>query len=289
MARPVLQRPKHGQGVNGCLCLAFIEQFGPVSKAEVVDSLRRYMTPATIRTRVARLVSSDLVLKAEGDYYVPRNLRQRLRADELTFGAAARAREVDKAIGVKQYAHQVNLLGGPTLSRVKSMLKKMPCFYCRTEPPSEGGEVEHFPPVRWGGSDGLSLLLPICRPCNGSHGGILKGTPRSKTPAESIDRIVFPGSPEEARTWLLQVFMLRAASYAAHLNDGALDEARQAALGLFPMWIALKSGVQIVDSTTGTSAELSVGHDMDVVAEVGEGFGGIPELLGGIKKKRRSR
>lgn len=287
MSRPILLNPKHGFAPNGCLTLGYIEKYGPVSNSEAVGLLRHFMDPKTVRTKIRRLVAHDLVLEEDGELFTPRNLRERIRRDELAYGAVARTREIDEAIAQQQYQYQLRRLGGPLLVRVKSMLRKSDCFYCRAVPPPEGGDVEHFPPKHWGGSDELSLLLPSCRSCNGSLGAIVRRTDKVPTPMLTLDRVEFAGTVAEAAEMFLKAMMTMAAKCADDLNEGRIDEARSAALDIFPMWIALKSGVQFVDTTSGEVGTLQIGHDMEMIPSISVDIGGIPHLLGGTKKRRR--
>lgn len=280
LKRPVLLRGGKGVGLNGCLTLAFIEHFGPVTQPEIVTALNRFMKPDTIRKKTRELLASEFVLEESGAFYTPRNLKARIEEDETTWGADVKAREIDRLIGLEQYAYQVNLLGGPTLARVKSMLQKMPCFYCGTTPPPEGGQYEHFPPVKWGGSDQLSLLLPICKEnCNSPHGGVLSHAPHVSEIPVPPEVIGFPGTADEAAAYFLEMMMSLAQRYAIQLNERDVCGAMDTALTLFPKWIALKSGAKVINTITGEATNVTISHDMELIEKFGEDFGGIPGLL----------
>lgn len=285
--RPILLPPGRGVGLRGALVLGTVNKFSPITKKEVGELLRGFMNAKTTAHWLNRLLGVGLVIEERGEYHTPKNLWTRIRSDELAFGAAHRAREIDTAIGLEQYRHQTESAGGKTLGRVYSTLKKQPCFYCATVPRPEGGDVEHFPPVHWGGSDETSLLLAACRTCNGSHGAILGRTPRVEPPEPSIIEVRFPGSAEAFRKFMLEAMMTRAAHYAALLNDGFVDEAQDAALSLFPAWIALKRGVTVVDTTLGEIATAAEDHDTKTIAVLNDEIGGIPEHLGGTRGRRK--
>lgn len=279
MSRPILLGPKYGLGHRGCLTLAYIAASGPLTQPAVVAALRPFMDAKTIRDKIKRCVASGFVIETDGLLRSPDNLDELIRNDEFLFGAEARASEIDAAIGKEQYAYQIGLLGGPTLVRIYSLLKNSPCFYCRTAPPPEGEEVEHFPPLHWGGSDEYSLLLPICRRCNAPHGGIIRRTTPIAAPPPFSGRIVFPGSSHEAALWFLKVMMLRAAIYADELNRRCVDDARDTALRLFPIWMALKNGVEVINSHTGEISMARADNDVDLIELMSSEFGGLPGLL----------
>ena len=279
--RPLMLRPKHGMGPNGCLTLAVIDAFGPIAKSKIVRDLSPFMDKKTAARCVGRLLSADLVLDDEDGFFTPRNLRERIREDEIRWGATARADFLDRMIGDKQEAYQIARLGGPTLARVKSALRKERCFYCAVPPPREGGEIEHFPPKHWGGSDEFSLLLPICRPCNSSHGQKIRKHRKSPVPKIPAGPLVFPGTAEEVQRWFVTFFGARAESYAILLNEGRVDEAFIEATRYFPTWMALKSGIATVDSTSGELAVVEIGLGTEMVRELGGEIGGIPGMVRG--------
>lgn len=288
MFRPVLLKPPKGLGANGCLCLGFVEKYGPVSITEVIEALGGFMSAPTIRAKVKRCQSSGFILEKHGQFVTPRNLRQRIRQDEYEFGAVTRRREISEEIRLKQYSSQVERLGGPTMDHVLRTLRNSPCFYCDAVPRLAGAQVEHFPPVHWGGSDEFSLLLPICLVCNSRHGGIIRRTPALPPPEVLKTAAVLPMPPEKAATWITGLMMAQAQQYALALDEGRVDDARDAALRFFPMWASLKTGAQVVDGRTGETAEVTVGHDLDVIAEMGEAIGGVPEALTGKSRKARA-
>jgi len=278
--RPILLRPPLGQGPIGCLTIGFVDAFGPVSAAEVIANLRSLMHRETIRKALGRAASMDLLLVDEGQYYAPRNLMERVRTDEINFGAREQASRLDDEIGSRQFESQLERLGGATLVRLKSMVRKMPCFYCACPTAPEGGEVEHFPPKRWGGGDDVSLLLPICTRCNKTHGAILRRTPKIPRPKVSDKPVTFSGNLEEASGWFFEFFLMRAVDYAHALNERRLEDAQESALKFFPTLIALKSGRPIVSTPTGETAPASMPHDLSVDRSTLRALDGLPRLLG---------
>lgn len=281
MARPILQRAGVGLSLNGCLVLATVDKYGPLTFDELRSLLAGFMDPRTLKRALDRSTSLDLIVHDEGELITPRNLTQRIRSIELAFGAEERARAFDRAIGLEQYAYQVQLQGGPTLARTKSMLKKERCFYCRTLPTPEGGAIEHFPPKKWGGSDRNSLLLPICVPCNTSHGGVLRNTPDVAAPDDVPEQILFPGSAHECQDMMLRLMMSNAAGYATALNERDVDRALQFAHSAFRPWLALKRGRSIVDSSSGAIGQVDHLSEVGLTLRELNPLGGIPNALRG--------
>lgn len=281
ISRPILLRPKHGQGINGCLVIGFVDHFGPVTQVEIVASLKSLIHRDTVVKSLRRAVSADLILSEDGQFFAPRNLLERVRNDEIVFGGRSRASFLDNQIGTRQYESQIERLGGATLERLKSMLRKMHCFYCGSPPLPERGDYEHFPPKKWGGGDDVSLLLPICIRCNRSHGAILKLAPRIERPKVTVRQIQVEKDLEETARWFFEVFLLQAVDYARALNERRIEDARDAAMKFFPHLIALKSGVPIVSLHTGETTSVSLPGDLSVSEAAVQDLEGLPRLLGG--------
>jgi len=177
------------------------------------------------------------------------------------------------------YESQIERLGGATLERLKSILRKMPCFYCGTPPLPEGGDYEHFPPKKWGGGNDVSLLLPICVHCNRSHGGVLRSAPKIERPKVTVRQIQFGGELEETAKWFFELFLMRAVDYAHALNERRIEDAQDAALKFFPHLIALKGGVPIVSLQTGETTSISLSGDMSVSEAAVQDLEGLPRHL----------
>lgn len=277
--RPLLLRRHRGLALNGTLALAVVHALGPISPESAVDILRHYMVKATAKTVLTRCKGADLVTEEAGLLDTPVDLWDRILTDEHRFGAAERARNLDLEIAAKQYHHQVALLGGPTIARVKSTLRKKPCCYCGSRPMPSGGDVEHFPPIHWGGSDKRSLLLPICRRCNRRHGRLIRDTPRLEPPKDIAEVIVYPGDQGEAETFFVRLLFLAAGRYAALMNERRIADAQNEALHLFPIWLGLKHGARHVDSRDGQVGDVQVGFALEEVGELTGEFAGLSVLL----------
>lgn len=285
MARPILQRPGYGLGLNGCLVLGVVEKFGPLSHIELHQLLKGFFDQRTLKTALARSTSLDFILRDEGELLTPRNLRDRIRHVESVSGADARARAFDRAVGQEQHEFQVELNGGATLTNTMQRLWKENCFYCETVPAPEGGAVEHFPPKHWGGSDQHSLLLPICTRCNSRHGALLRRTPSMPSPTDIPSRILFPGDLDECRELLSLLMMTNAASYANALDNGDVEAAITFARSAFAPWIALKEGHPIVNALDGEiQVAASRSEDAVVFAQLTP-LGGLPRSLPGMSRE----
>jgi hypothetical protein len=276
---PVLFRPPHGQGPHGCLVLSIVDNFGPMTVKEVVHCAKGFMVSKTAESWLGRLRNAELILKHGDEYFTPENLYNRILEDEELSEASDRAKKFDQLIGEKQEKFQTHLLGGPTMARTRSFLKKEPCFYCRTRPRKHGGETEHFPPKHWGGSDKHSLLLPICRGCNGSHGPKIARLEKANEPEITIKSIVFPGSAADAEEWFFSFMVAKAVRYADLLNEDRVEEAFEEATSFFPTWMALRQGVDVIDSNTGVVTRIAIKNELAAVENVAKTLGYIPRLL----------
>ena len=150
--------------------------------------------------------------------------------------------------------------------------------------------MERFPPAKWGGSYEHSLLLPICRRCNTTHGRMLADSQGEKSPKNELPiEIKFDGEVADLVDFLLKVMVSNSIEYAVAMNEGHIKKAKEAALRNFDVWSALKgagAGVRIVDKGTGEVvgvAETPYGGDL---LDFLDSLNGIPELLAPLKASK---
>jgi hypothetical protein len=275
------------------LILAFIEKFGPVSKLEIETSLATYMSKDVIHKRVRYLMGFDLVQENSGRYSTPTDIRLRIENFEEHFDLTEFQRNLDKVRSTRWLGFQRELRGKPELELFKSALRKLDCFYCQITPPPNGGQVEHFPPIMWGGSDETSLLLPICQSCNTTHGGLLQNSGYETTPkVDTPLQFFFEGDREEAMAFYLKVMLSNNFRYATAMNDGNLVEAKAAALSHAQIWATLRSEsemVTFVDTSTGEVRDLDAADPFLGLEEYLEAYKGIPEMLSPLRRTDRKK
>lgn len=251
-----LDRPciKHGYlGPIGCIVLEFVRQNGPVARSSVVRELSGIASKNSVRAHTKKLEAIGLV-SAAPDLSTPADLDSRIIDYEHETGAWDRARLQDDAIATERGAHRDSVLGPVSTREWRTLVSSLPCVYCGSEPRTGRGQVEHYPPRHWGGSDQTSLLLPACPTCNHGLGSRLHGSPKIPAPDPFVVRqIVFPGgNPDEAAEFLCGVMLARHWAYYEALVHRELDAAAAAVRQTFPIWCALVlGGVQIVDPQTG--------------------------------------
>ena len=282
-----------GLSPYGCLILAFIEKFGPVSKLEIETSLATYMSKDVIHKRVRYLMGFDLVQENSGRYSTPTDIRFRIENFEEHFGLTEFQRNLDKVRSTRWLGFQRELRGKPELETFKSALRKLDCFYCQISPPPDGGQVEHFPPIMWGGSDETSLLLPICQSCNTTHGGRMQNSGYEITPkVDAPLQFPFEGDREEAMAFYLGLMLSNNVRYATAMNDGNLVEAKSAALSHAEIWAALRSEsdlVTFIDTSTGEVRGLDAVDPFLALEEYLEAYQGIPEMLSPLRRVERKK
>lgn len=279
--RPLFSRS--GLGPNGCVVLATIERGGSLTGPEVVELLDSYMDRSTVRRQLGYLKSWGLVVEEKGRVFTTHRLRSQIEQLERDLGAADRCLQIDNGRDRKWIAYQTEILGRPEIDLIKATLRKLDCFYCGRAPLPTGGEVERFPPEKWGGSYEYSLLLPICDLCNSTHGNLL-GRTRTELPPVINDRIEIrmSGNPSHVADHFMKVMVSNSLEYATAMNEGRLDDAKEAALRNFPVWAALKGlgeGVRLVNLSSGEIDQFDATADTESLIEFLDGLRGVPELL----------
>lgn len=63
------------------------------------------------------------------------------------------------------------------------------------------------------------------------------------------------------------------------LNERDIEGAMEAATSIFPLWISLKSGVTVIDTTTGEVGPMRETFSLDVIDHVNDSLGGIPAAV----------
>lgn len=285
--RPIFSNS--GIGPYGCLVLAVVERCGPVTGEEVESLLASYMSVKSVRRHLGYITGHELVRQKGGKYFVTRGLSKKIGAFEREFGAAVKNLKVDNERDKKWVEYQTEILGKPELDLLKSTLRKLSCFYCEAVPPPTGGQVEHFPPLHWGGSDETSLLLPICKKCNIIHGNRIRGT-KSEQLATLFGALTikFPGTPEETVQFFMRQMLSNNLLYATAMNEMRIDEAKAAALSGYAIWAAIKGcceGVRFVDTRTGEIDESSPSEPLLEFHESLKDFQGVPGKLAPLKQK----
>ena len=285
--RPIFSNS--GIGPYGCLVLAVVERCGPVTGKEVESILASYMDVKSVRRHLGYIKGHELVRLKGDKYFVTRGLSKKIEAVELEFGAAVKNLKVDNERDKKWINYQTEILGKPELDLLKSTLRKLSCFYCEAVPPPTGGEVEHFPPIHWGGSDETSLLLPICKRCNKIHGNRIRGSkPEKLTALAFVLTIKFPGTPEETVQYFMNQMLSNSLLYATAMNEMRIDDAKAAAWSAYAMWAAIKGsceGVRFVDTRTGEIDEGSPREPLIEFHDSLKDFQGIPDMLAPLKRK----
>ncbi len=279
-----------GIGPYGCLVLAVVERCGPLTALEVENLLSSYMSKKTIQRHIGYVLGWELIKFSKGKYFVTRGLSKKVEKLEIELGAATKMLKVDNARDKQWIEYQTEILGKPELLLLKAALRKLRCFYCTATPPPTGAEVEHFPPIHWGGSDETSLLLPICRSCNRIHGNRIRGSKKEELKKRNSPlKIRMDGTPEEVVEFLMLAMLNSNFIYATALNDNKIDEAKAAALSMHETWAAVKghgAGVEFVDTGTGEIDKKSKTEPHVGLHQYLEDYKGIPELLSPLKRKR---
>ena len=279
-----------GIGPYGCLVLAVVERCGPLTAGEVENLLATYMSKKTIQRHLGYVLGWELIKFSKGKYFVTRGLSKKVEKLEIELGAATKMLKVDNARDKQWIEYQTEILGKPELLLLKAALRKLGCFYCTATPPPTGAEVEHFPPIHWGGSDETSLLLPICRSCNRIHGNRIRGSKKEelKTRTNPI-RIEMDATPKDVVEHMMLAMLASNFDYATAMNDYKIDDAKEAALSLYESWAAIKghgAGVEFLDTGTG---EIDRGSKTEPHVNLHQylaDYQGIPELLSPLKRKR---
>ena len=267
----------------GAMVLAFVDRFGPVTEKEIVLALKTFFDVNAVRKRLRYVHSEGLVHLKKGRYHTGPNLRATIEKHEIDSGAAEKLRIAENTRDKRWITFQTEVLGNPETRMLKSALRKLDCFYCAKTPPATGGDVEHFPPKKWGGSDKTSLLLPICKKCNGRHGRIL-GMHKKPLISLTPTRLTMPwdGDLSSAIDHLLARVIAQNFQYAIAMNEGRIDDAYHAAKSIATLWAGVKKegvSLHIVSKSTGEIKESSEADEFDRLCEYLDNYTGVPGLL----------
>ena len=283
-SRPLFSH--HGIGPYGCMVLAFVNSFGPVTEEVVVHALTTFFNKSSIKKRLGYIVHEELVYLKNGRYHTKPTLRTDIERHEKLTGAAEKQRIAENFRDRKWVLFQTEVLGKPEILMLKAALRKLDCFYCGKVPPPTGAEVEHFPPERWGGTDETSLLLPICRNCNARHGNLLGKHKKSVIPLTPTRiKMTWDGDLESAAIHVLRLAIAQSMHYAIAMNDGRIDDAYKSAESIAVLWAAargIKLSLDIISTGTGEIKEAIGADEYEALVEELNSYRGIPELL---KKK----
>lgn len=288
-SRPIFSNS--GIGPFGCVVLAVVEKCGPLTAQEIEALLSTYMSKKSIQRHLGYLLGWDLVKLSKDKYFVVRGLSKRVEELETDIGAAAKMLKVDNERDRQWIEYQTEILGKPEVSLLKAAIRKLACFYCEATPPPTGGEVEHFPPIHWGGTDETSLLLPICRSCNGIHGRRIRGSRKEELKVRVEPLVIkMAGTPDEIVERFAVTMLSQNLVYATAINDNDIDAARDAALSNYEIWAAIKghgAGVQFVDTNTGEIDKESKPAPYLRLHQYLAEYQGIPELLSPLKRGKK--
>ena len=270
-----------GLGPEGCVVLACIERCGPLTQGEALRLLNTFVSESTVRKRLRNLVAEGLVRQTGEKFHVAPRLRTLV--EEYQEGYDLNERHVAQHVRIlgESLAYQVEVQGGPEITTLKAVLRKLRCFYCGQRPSQEGGTVEHFPPVHWGGSDTTSMLLPACWKCNKSHGPLIKSF-SGNVINDTLSRLVVDAQPSEVRAWVADGMLVAASNYAAAMNNRDVAEAsRIASSPIISVWAAMRRGpgvITVVNPDTGEVSPTTESDGSPDVKEYLESFTGIANV-----------
>lgn len=280
-SRPLFSH--HGIGPYGCVVIAFVNSFGPVTEEEVVHALKTFFNKSSIKKHLGYIVHEGLVSFKHGKYHTKPTLRTDIERHEKLTGAAKKQRIAENSRDKKWVLFQTEVLGKPEIRMLKAALRKLNCFYCGKVPPPTGADVEHFPPKKWGGSDETSLLLPICRKCNGRHGRLIGKHKKSVIPLTPARiKMIWGGDLESAVFHVFGLAIAQSMHYAIAMNQGRVDDAYESAKSIAVLWAAARgvnSSLEIVSTSTGEIKDANGVNEYEHLIEELNNYRGIPELL----------
>ena len=271
-----------GLGPEGCVVLACVERCGPVTLVEVVELLQSFLSESTVRKRIRIMETEGLLQRSGESLFTTRRLAQMVEQYEIQYDLVAGHLELHARLLGQSLKFQVDIQGGPQITTLKAALRKDACFYCKTPAPLTGGTVEHFPPIKWGGSDEESVLLPACHSCNKSHGPLIGRYSEDVINRDITQLIVSSLSVDEVELWK-DGALVAACNYAAAMNARdvqlALDIAKSVPVSI---WAALRRGSGSLQVVNGMTGEVIKPERLEVSPDLrGELFdyAGIAELL----------
>jgi hypothetical protein len=251
---PLLGRPAikvTGLGLTCSMALGALMTVSSARESDLRAALATFVSKPTARAASRRLKQAGLVEVVPDALRVVADLDLWLEFFEEERGLGDSARLQDRRLSNERRRYQVRLTGKSRLTTIKADLRSMDCVYCGGTPVAGQGTVEHFPPIRFGGSDQTSLLLPSCLSHNSADGAALRSVPAIET--VDVHLPVDYNCPQRVTDeWIIDFMLLQHLLYVQNKEAGQMREARDRIERIWPMWLAhVSRRGRSVDPNTG--------------------------------------
>ena len=151
-------------GFNQALVLgAVVHRKQNIRRVDIINYLSGLVGISSIDTALRKLVEAKIVVKSDGYYLRCDDWKTNLQIlIDSHVGGTARKKRIARDVRIerRKYANLVRA-GELTPIQRKQLLKK-PCVRCG----AKAKQVEHYPPVKYGGRDHTHLVWAICKECN---------------------------------------------------------------------------------------------------------------------------
>jgi len=174
--------PVWGHGVFGfkqTLVLgALVYRKQKFRRVDLVNYLQKLMSQSTIDSALKKMVEAKIISFTDGYYVRSQSWEENLKifVDGHPGGKARQVRiRREVAIDRRRYANLIR--DGKLSPKDREKLLRNPCVRCGRK----SKEVEHFPPVKFGGNDHPHLVWAICHSCNARTKAFIKRIPLFET------------------------------------------------------------------------------------------------------------
>ena len=159
-------------GFNQALVLgAVVHRKQNIRRVDIINYLSGLVGISSIDTALRKLVEAKIVVKSDGYYLRCDDWKTNLQIlIDSHVGGTARKKRIAREVRIerRKYANLVRA-GELTPIQRKQLLKK-PCVRCG----AKAKQVEHYPPVKYGGRDHSHLVWAICKTHNDETKAFIK-------------------------------------------------------------------------------------------------------------------
>ena len=132
-------------------------------RVDLVNYLQKLMSLSTIDSALKKMVEAKIISYTDGFYIRSQSWEENLKifVDGHPGGRARQVR-IRHEVAIDRRVYSNIIREGKLTPKVRKVILKNPCVRCGRK----SKEIEHFPPVKFGGKDHPHLVWAICHSCN---------------------------------------------------------------------------------------------------------------------------
>ena len=142
-----------------------------IRRVDIINYLSGLVGISSIDTALKKLVEAKIVLKVDGYYKRSDDWKTNLQTlVDSHLGGTARKKRIAHEVQIERRKYANLVRAGELTPRQRKKLLEKPCVRCG----AKATQVEHFPPVKYGGRDHSHLVWAICKTHNDATQAFIK-------------------------------------------------------------------------------------------------------------------